>query len=124
MHTALSAGVKVSPAFLRLDAQIAVRHPQPVLQLYQLSNALSGVTWTGFLLSVLALTVSMWSTYTVYKTWLPFHKKGGKVHLLDFLLQPVTAITEPDPIKWFEKHTTGKYAESKASEMFQPKSNN
>ena len=106
MHSALSAGVEVSPAFLRLDAQVAVRRPRPILQLYKLSNALSGITWTMYLSSIFALAVAMWSTYLVYKMWLPFFC-GDKVKTLDFFIRPLAAITEPDPITWFKIHTTG-----------------
>ena len=106
MHSALSAGVEVSPAFLRLDAQVAVRRPRPILQLYKLSNALSGITWTMYLSCIFALAVAMWSTYLVYKKWLPF-LCGDKVKTLDFFIRPISAITEPDPITWFQIHTTG-----------------
>ena len=112
MHTALSAGVSVSPAFLLLDGRVAVRHPRPVLQLYNLSNTLTGLTWIVFYVTVLALCLAMAGTFAFYKEYLPFLNRGREVKISEFLIRPLAAITEPEPINWFQKNTTDTIMES------------
>ena len=108
MHTTLSGRLPPSPAFLQVDTRVAVRRPRPVLQLHNLTNTFSMFTWISFYFTLLALCGAMATTFAFYRVHIPFLNRGSlELRVSDFFIQPLAAITEPDPICWFQKHTTG-----------------
>ena len=108
MHTTLSAKHPSSSAILQMEGLVAVRRPRPVLQLNNLSNTFKKFTWIIFYITLLALAGAMATTFAFYRANMPFLNKGSlEMRVSEFFIRPFTAITEPDPICWFQKHTTG-----------------
>ena len=108
MHTTLSAKHPSSSAILQMEGLVAVRRPRPVLQLNNLSNTFSRFTWIVFYITLLVLSGAMAVSFAFYRVHLPFLNRDSlEIRFLDFFIRPLTAITEPDPICWFQKHTTG-----------------
>ena len=107
LHTTLSARLPSSPAFLQVDTRIAVRRPRPILQLNNLSNTFSRFTWIVFYITLLVLSGAMAVSFAFYRVHLPFLNRDSlEIRFLDFFIRPLTAITEPDPICWFQNQTT------------------
>ena len=110
MLSALSAGLGISPAVLPMDIGVAVRRPIPVLRIYNLVNVFDRLTWIALLVTILGLSGAMTFFYRFYSRLLPWLNNVKEVHNSEFFLRPFTAITEPDPIKWFKRDSSVKYS--------------
>ena len=110
MLSALSAGLGISPAVLPMDIGVAVRRPIQVLRIYNLVNVFDVMTWIALLVTILGLSGAMTFFFHFYAKLLPWLNNVKEVDRSEFFLRPLTAITEPDPIKWFKRHTSVKYS--------------
>ena len=109
VHTGLSAGIEVGPTFLPVEAGVVVRKPQPVINMHNIFHVFSDTTWVVLFVTLLLLAITMAVTFFVYKKSLPTLTRRKVINLSDMFLRPIAAITEPDPIKWFQNQSSGMY---------------
>ncbi len=81
--------------------------PLPVYDQYV--KAFDVMVWLVTLLTMFVLSVIFRGLYWFYKDILKIDSLYGKVtHPSDFFLLTFSSLTEPDPLPWFPKWSTGK----------------
>ncbi len=86
------------------------RAPLPVTSLENITRQFSATVWIMSLVSISALSLMLYVTYVVYNGG---HMKAFELARVEklrtnFLIFPFAKITEPDPLPWFKKWSTGK----------------
>lgn len=86
------------------------RYPLLVTSYNNLTKPFSAATWALSLTTIFILSILLFVTHKVYSTFLKtFALAKEEINPSNFFLFPFTKITEPEPLPWFEKWSTGKF---------------
>ena len=84
------------------------RHPIPIKTHGNVIRSFSNLTW-AFIFTLLAwLGVTFALIYHIYTKYLPDQFLTNRyVHRFDFIIVTFAGLTEPEPLPWFPKFSTG-----------------
>ena len=96
--------------YFSFDYFWVVRKPVPLFSPSQLINIFSTTVWIWTILTLLVFSLAFGLTYKIYRLrpYCEFSLLGPLNSNADFLLLPIAAIIETDPLPWFPRHSAGK----------------
>ena len=107
-HYRLTSVAQAGPTIMPFEFGITVRRPQPLNPIYNIVAVLDLYSWLLIILSLTLLSWALLFTYVTYLEHMPLKLLQWNVPYTDFFIKTFSALTESDPMTWFEKYTAGK----------------
>ncbi len=97
-------------SFWMVRIMFITRNPQPIVSYGQITAPFPLNVWALSVGLVIAIAALLHLSYYLYQKPHIHHLELAKVeyHPINFYLYSLTKMTEPDPLPWFEKWTSGK----------------
>lgn len=94
-----------------IDWRFFSREQQPIVRYDQQFRVFNNVIWLIVFFTFIIMAMVLKVVHYLYQVKIGLgHGLAGRVtHPLDFLILTLSSLTEPDPLPWFPKFSTGLY---------------